>query len=294
MLFACGATLLFSFSVIFARRSAGALGTWDAVWLRTVFASAILFPLAMLFGVGFHGPGLLFFLISGFVGFGLSDFALFRALPPLGARLSLLVVQCLAAPIAAGIEWAFRGTTLSGVQIALIGLILAGVATALAPKNLPTGSRAVLLAGVAWGVLAALGQALGAVLSRSGFAASQAAGLNLDAFSSTAQRMLGGLVFIVLIFVVGGKSLHFLRDRESFRKGAGWALANSLAGPVLGVTCYQAALRDWPSGLVLPVVATAPLVILPLSWWLEGDRPTFRSLLGGVVAVGGVVGLVMV
>ncbi|MDX6766329.1 MAG: DMT family transporter [Candidatus Methylacidiphilales bacterium] len=292
MLFACGATLLFSWSVIFARRSTSALGTWDAVWLRTALASCILFPLALAFGAGFSGPGLGWFFLSGVVGFGLSDFALFRALPPLGARLSLLIVQCLAAPIAALIEWCFLGTSLHAGQTAWITLILTGVAIALSPNSLPAADRRSLLGGLAWGLVAATGQALGAVLSRVGFAANRQELVTLDAFSSTAQRMLGGVIFIVVVLVISRKSLQFWRNPTTFKAGLPWAFLNALSGPVLGVTCYQAALREWPSALVLPVVATAPLVIMPWSWWLEGERPTLRTVLGGAMAVAGVAGLV--
>ena len=43
--------------------------------------------------------------------------------------------------------------------------------------------------------------------------------------------------------------------------------------------------------MVLPVVALTPLVIVPLSMWSEGEKPTVRSLAGGLIAVAGVVGL---
>ena len=43
------------------------------------------------------------------------------------------------------------------------------------------------------------------------------------------------------------------------------------------------------SGVVLPIVALTPLVIIPFSRYVEGERPTLRSLAGGVVAVVGVV-----
>jgi drug/metabolite transporter (DMT)-like permease len=42
---------------------------------------------------------------------------------------------------------------------------------------------------------------------------------------------------------------------------------------------------------VLPVVAMVPLAVIPLAYWLEQERPTRRSLVGGVLAVAGVVGL---
>ncbi|MFA5264632.1 MAG: hypothetical protein WC378_12495 [Opitutaceae bacterium] len=48
-----------------------------------------------------------------------------------------------------------------------------------------------------------------------------------------------------------------------------------------------------PSAIVLPIVACTPLVIVPLSYWIEGEHPTKRSLLGGVVAVGGAIALAL-
>jgi drug/metabolite transporter (DMT)-like permease len=68
-------------------------------------------------------------------------------------------------------------------------------------------------------------------------------------------------------------------------------LGNALAGPTIGVGCYQWALRSTPSGIVLPIVATAPLVTIILTYFFDGLRPTRRALLGGVIAVGGAVAL---
>jgi drug/metabolite transporter (DMT)-like permease len=42
---------------------------------------------------------------------------------------------------------------------------------------------------------------------------------------------------------------------------------------------------------VLPIVALTPLVIIPFSYHLEGERPSRRSLLGGALAVCGAAGL---
>jgi len=71
----------------------------------------------------------------------------------------------------------------------------------------------------------------------------------------------------------------------------GWMLANGLAGPVLGVGCYQWALATTPSGIVLPIAATAPLLSIPIAFWLEGDRPSRRAMGGGILAVAGCVAL---
>ena len=68
-----------------------------------------------------------------------------------------------------------------------------------------------------------------------------------------------------------------------------WVITTSLAGQTLGVSCFQWALKSYPTGVVLPIVALTPLVTIPLSWAIEKERPGLRSLGGGVVAVSGVV-----
>ena len=49
--------------------------------------------------------------------------------------------------------------------------------------------------------------------------------------------------------------------------------------------------RSFLGFIVLPIAATTPLLAIPIAWWLEGDRPTRRALVGGVIAVAGCVAL---
>ena len=64
--------------------------------------------------------------------------------------------------------------------------------------------------------------------------------------------------------------------------------ASLIAAGCVGVGCYQWALSLHGTGLVLPVVALTPLVIIPFSRFVEGEKPGARSLLGGLIAVAGV------
>ena len=66
-------------------------------------------------------------------------------------------------------------------------------------------------------------------------------------------------------------------------------MLNGLVGPALGVSCFQWALMSTSTGIVLPIVAITPLVIIPFAHRMEGERPSARSVLGGVVAVVGAV-----
>jgi drug/metabolite transporter (DMT)-like permease len=72
-----------------------------------------------------------------------------------------------------------------------------------------------------------------------------------------------------------------------------WVLANSVAGQTLGVSCMQWAFETTPTGLVLAVIATTPIVVMPFAFMFERERPTPKSIIGGIIAVAGVVMLTL-
>ncbi len=57
---------------------------------------------------------------------------------------------------------------------------------------------------------------------------------------------------------------------------------------------FHWALSSTPTGLVLAIVSTTPLVIMPFSSVMEGEKFTRRSICGGVLAVAGAIVLVTV
>lgn len=287
-------TILFSFSAVFASRTSSLLGGTRANFFRLIVATLFLAAWAHGFGGGLGGGAFPIFFVSGCVGFGIGDLALYQALPRIGSRLTILLVQCLAAPIATLIEWAWMGTRLTLPQIGAGLLILFGVLLAIAPGETMHIARRRLIHGVAYGVIAAFGQGMGAVLTRKAYDLIHHAGGTLDGGSAAYQRILGGILVgsIPVLFMGLGRKGGEDADPSKpalWRRAWPWVLANSLSGPVLGVACYQWALATTPSGIVLPIVATTPLVVIPLTYHLEGDRPGPRALLGGVFAVVGVV-----
>ena len=282
-------TFLFSLSVIFASRAAKLLGGVRANLSRIVLATGLLAAWAHGFGAGLDGPAFWWFFLGGCVGFGLGDMALFAALPRIGPRLAILLTQCLAAPLAAVLEWAWLGTTLTAAELWCAVLILAGVAVALAPDRGVKIERRVFWIGVLAGVGSALGQGFGAVISRKANAVATLAHFPIDGGSAAYQRIIGGLLVTLIAFV-------FLRKQKpdtapQWRAATPWTLANALAGPALGVGCFQWALATTPSGVVLPIVATSPVVTITLAWFIDGTRPTRRAVAGGLIAVMGAVAL---
>jgi drug/metabolite transporter (DMT)-like permease len=292
-------TIFFSISAVCAQRTSKVLGGVEANFWRVLLATTLLAIWAHTLGQGLIGKALPMFLLSGLLGFGLGDIALYQSLPRLGSRLSILLVHCLAAPFAATTEWLWLGTRMSVMEILGAVLILAGVALALAPGKHLEIPRRTFWVGVIYGVIAALGQGMGAVFSGYASRVDRDAGTPVDGLTAAYQRILAGLavaiVFWLIVKWMNGKSAAVAESTstsKSFFPPASirpWIIANALSGPAIGVGCYQWALMQEKSGVVLPIVALTPLVIIPFSRYVEGERPTMRSLVGGLVAVAGVV-----
>ena len=284
--------LLFAVTPVFANRAALRLGSLAANFWRLLVAVVLLGTWAHLFGGGWGGGSFGWFFAGGIVGFGIGGVAMFQSLPRLGSALATLIVQCAAAVVAAGTEWRWLGTRLSAPQVLCALVTLAGVVIGLLPQSLPRVSPAAWRAGLGWALLSAAGQGVGAVMSRKAFAVAAALQERIDPGSAAYQRALGGLLIAAVAWALMAE-----RGRAAAERKPGlawpWVGANALTGPVLGVTCYQWALRTMSAGMVQPIVAAAPLLTIPFAAWLEGTRPRATYYLGAVLAVAGVGGLMV-
>ena len=299
MIFAFATTLLFSFSTVLANRSQRAVGTVHANLGRLLLGLFFLGAWTCTFGHLLSGASLSIFLLSGVVGMGVGDIAFFAALPLLGSRLTIMMMQCLSVPVAIVVERWWLGTQLLASQLLCSAVILAGIMVALMPTRKDPPKVKVRGVGVIFGTLAAIGQGVGAVLSRKGFGLAAAAGVPVDGLSAAFPRVIGGFALTLLWYLMH----HQIQRWRVVEAGPApvaprpasylWVLAHGLAGPVLGMGAFQMALASLPSGIVLPITATTPLMVIPFAYWLEGERPSKRSLAGGAIAVAGAVALTM-
>lgn len=304
MLGAVLATILFAFSAVSGARVAKLMGGTEANFWRLCLATIFLAAMAHTFGAGLAGNGFYIFILSGCIGFGLGDVSLFQAYPRLGSRLTILIVHCLAAPFAGLVEWLWLGTTLSAAQMVCGAVILLGVAVALAPTHETHEERRQFGIGIFFAVLGAIGQGGGVVLSRRAYELCRLAEQPIDGITAAYQRILGGVIISGLALLVVKRQFLLasaeavtssgdMSTAEKWRKSGKWIVFNALAGPTLGVSCYQWALKTTPSAVVLPIVALSPLVVMPFARWLEQERPTKRSTVGAVIAVAGAVALAL-
>jgi drug/metabolite transporter (DMT)-like permease len=302
MLAALATVLLWSASTVVSTRAARLLGGVATNRARLVLAAIGLGIAAALHGSMHAGPAAAVFVVSGMIGLGVGDVGLFLAYERLGSRLPALITHTLAAPMATGIEWAWLGTTIAPREAALIATILAGVALALAPDRRTGIPRARFWRGLAGAVVSAAATALGAVLSRKGYQLAIGAAAPMHWLDATLWRSLGGVGFMFAIWPI----MRAIRPAPAtvpaggvppagadWRRGWPWLVGTTACGPGLGLMFYQLALVRSPSGLVQAVVALVPIAVMPLAWWLEADRPSWRAVVGGLAAVGGVIGIAL-
>jgi drug/metabolite transporter (DMT)-like permease len=294
-------TLLFSISAMCGHRTATRLGGVEANFWRIAVAFVFLAIWANVFGSGTAGAAFFLFILSGLAGIGLGDTAYFQALPRLGSRRTVLLSQCLTAPAAIVIEWLWLGTKLNLTEIFCIAVILGGVAVALAPGDHLKIEPRRFWPGVMGCAIAALGGALGAVLSRKAYLVAHAAGEHPDPGTTGYQRVLGGAVALGLVFLVvkwrharrrgdDAQMMDSFSPREKLKLWP-WVLVNSLAGQTVGVSCMQWALENTRAGIVTAIIAMTPIVMLPLARIFERERISPREIIGGLIAVAGVIGL---
>ncbi|MBE9108945.1 DMT family transporter [Nodosilinea sp. LEGE 07298] len=234
---------------------------------------------------GLDRPAIGWLALSGVIGIGLGDTAYFAAINRLGPRRALLL-EILAPPIAALMALVFLQESLSVRAWLGIALTLAGVVWVIA-ERVPGGTipgRA-NYQGIIYGVLAALGQATGAVMSRAVLADTAVAPL-----WSSLLRLAGGCVIILSILRYQGPVVGALRPLRSPRLLAGVALA-AVLGTYLAIYLQQIALKYAATGVAQALTSTSPLFVLPLAAAL-GDRVSLRAVAGAVVALAGIAILV--
>jgi drug/metabolite transporter (DMT)-like permease len=218
--------------------------------------------------------------VSGLIGLTLGDWAYFGAFVYVGPRLTTLLMT-LAPPMTAllGIPLLHESIGLveaAGMSVTLVGVIW--VVLEQTPAPLPPGHR---IRGVALGVLGSLGQALGLVLSKIGM------GLVVDPLPATAMRMAAATVGIWVVAALTGRTGN-MRRLLADPVARNTTLGATLLGPVLGVWMSLVAVRFTEAGIAATLMATTPILVLPLVRLAYGERVSWRALGGAMVSVAGV------
>ena len=221
--------------------------------------------------------------ISGIIGLSLGDVFLFQAYKEIGARLGLLLLS-LAPVFGAAIAWIFFGQALNLLQIAGMGIALAGISWVVLarPDEKADNVRKATGRGILFGVLAALGQATGLVFSQQGMTG------NFSPFAGTLIRMIAA---VVTLWIVAGLQKQAVPTVVAMRRQSGafgWVAFGALFGPVLGVSASLLAVQHADIGVASTLMALPPVFMLPISYFVFKERFGWQVVAGTLVAIAGV------
>ena len=262
------------------RVGAFATNLWRIVFGLIFLCAALFFTTGKIFPVHATGEQFMWLGLSGIVGLAIGDGALFACLVILGARRATLLLS-LAPAIATVLAWIFLDEHLGIMALTGIALTLAGIYWVMSEKNVPDKVHGSLWLGILTGVLAALGQAVGVILVKFGFRT------EIDALSATILRMAPAAIVLWLAGVVVGRGpalLEVMRDRRVARV----IVIASVSGPFLGVWLSIIAVKYTAAGIASTLLATVPIVVIPIIIIVQKTVPSLRAILGTFLALVGI------
>lgn len=221
--------------------------------------------------------------LSGVIGLALGDAFLFQSFISLGARVGTLLLLGLAPIFGSIMAWMLFDETLTMMQIAGMVLTLAGITWVVLsheePPNTPHGHTR---RGVIFGVLAALGQAAGLVLSKQGMLG------EFSPFQANAIRMLAATICIWLWTALEGQAGSTLQELRHKPGVIGLLALGAFVGPVLGVSASLFAVQHAAIGVASTLMALTPVILLPVSHFVFKEKVGWPAVLGTVLAIAGV------
>lgn len=222
------------------------------------------------------GAGFLWLAASSMVGIMLASTCFIATIQLIGPRLNALVFT-LSAPFALVLGYGFRGETVTLLQGAGVGLILAGIVLAILGPGGRDGARGprALGLGLALGILTALGQAGGSLFARPAMLA------GVEPFTAMAIRSgLGVAFFLGLLMLPALRPAARPAPRDARRIGA-----SAFSGIFLGMSLLMAALAHGDVGIVTTLSSTTPILILPMVWFVARQAPGPMAWAGAALAV---------
>lgn len=256
---------------------------------RVIFALGFLLLAHLILGQSLptyiSSESLLWLVLSGVIGLAVGDAFLFQGFVLVGPRISMLMMSL--APVISVIgAWIFLDEYLSTGQLLGVFLTIAGIAwVVLDGKNGGNGQieRKVFLLGVMFAFGGAVGQALSLVAAKQGMIG------GVPALSATLIRMLAAAASLWIVAIFRGQVLPTFERLSRHRSAIRYILAGAFIGPFLGVTFSLIAVQNTEVGIASALMALPPVFLLPISYFVFGERFGWQAVAGTLVAVSGVI-----
>ena len=252
---------------------------------RMIIGAAMIGVVLPVFGLDLHVSTnqLLLLSLSGLVGLVIGDSFLFQALKEIGPRITMLVMSSYPA-FAAVMAYFILGESISMYGILGITVTMIGISIVIMGNKKDGGSKfKITRRGLFFSFIGAAGQATGLIIAKIAFNES-----DIHALSATFIRLVAAVVILLPLAALKGKFKNpikvFTQDKRVFR----YVMLASFIGPVLGIAFSFWAIQNTKIAIASTLMATVPIIMLPMSRIIHKEKLTLASVSGAFVAVFGV------
>jgi len=221
--------------------------------------------------------------ISGCIGLVFGDTFLFKSFHVNGARISMLIMS-LAPAISAILAYIILGEMLSVWGIVGIIVTTAGIVLVVVSNQQSEYTKVKLTRnGLLYGFLGALGQGAGLVFARLAFVEG-----DINGFVATFVRIAASLVVLLPLTLMTGRIKNPIGVFWNDKRALMLTIGGAIFGPYLGITFSLIAIMYTKVGIAATLIATVPILMLPLVRIIYKERLSWHAIVGACVAVGGV------
>jgi drug/metabolite transporter (DMT)-like permease len=273
-----------AFAAATARAGSMPVNLWRLL-LATAYLAILIAAMGFEMRMSFSQAGYL--CISGVIGLAIGDSFLFNAFRELGPRVTMLIMST-APAVAALLAYFLLHETLSFYGVLGIVVTLGGVALVVLERNPNAPHVPLAWRGVLFAVVAAAGQGVGLIFAKLAFLEGE-----INGFVATLVRILGSLVVMLPIGIVAARSTDAYRAILTDRRAFALTAIGAVLGPFLGISFSLIAIAHTSVGVAATIMATVPILMLPLVHFIHKERLSWKAIAGAVIAVAGVAVLFM-
>jgi len=219
-------------------------------------------------------------IISGILGLVLGDSFLFKSFQLIGARLGIIIMA--AVPVLSTIlAFFFLNEIISFLGMIGMMLTIAGILiVVLERKTSDENNFSINKIGIFYGFLGALGQATGLIFAKFAFQ-----GGELNGFAASFIRLFSASLIILPLAATFGRYKNPIKVYSKDSYSTKVILIGTVFGPVLGITGSLIAIAYAKVGIASTLMATMPIIMLPISRFYFKEKLDWKAIIGAFVAV---------
>lgn len=284
-LFSLLTALMWSFTSLAFARATLTVGSTRVNIARLLIALVFLAGSILIFQIPYQlsQKQIHYLIYSGILGLVFGDSFLFKGFQYIGARLSMLLMS-LAPAISAVLAFVLLGETLSPMSIIGMIVTIAGIALVVFERGVNAPSvHSMNKWGFLFALFGAIGQGSGLVVAKMAFAHG-----DIHGFVATFVRLIAALVILIPMALFTGHLRSLVPAFRKEKKAFGLTIIGSFTGPFLGISFSLIAVAHAQVGIAATLMATVPIMMLPLVRVIHQEHLSWKAIMGAVVAVGGV------